>query len=58
MVLSTIRVDVGTERLLSVESGIAISEEPNFRRSFAKPGPVSVTLARATDSRLFRAHME
>ena len=57
--IDMIDVDVGTKRLLSIESGIAISEDPNFRLTFAKPEPASVTIvARDTDSRLFGAHLE
>ena len=42
--IDMIDVDVGTKRLLSIESGIAISEDPNFRLTFAKPEPASVTI--------------
>lgn len=54
-----IEVDVGAARLVTIESGIAISEDPNFRLTFAKQDPVAVTLVvRDTESRLFRAHVE
>jgi len=54
-----IEVSVGTEPLITIESGIAISEDPNFRISFAKPHPAPLTLvARDTNSRTFRAKNE
>jgi sulfur-oxidizing protein SoxY len=37
-------IDIGGERLVSVESGIAISEDPNFRLTFADPRPAAVKL--------------
>lgn len=42
-------VEVGTTRLVTVESGIAISEDPNFRLTFANPQPDAVKLI-ATDT--------
>lgn len=54
-----IHVDVGTQRLVSIESGIAISEDPSFRFSFARPGPAAVGLvAHDTDGRTFRSRTE
>lgn len=51
-----IDVDIGTHRLVSIESGIAISEDPNFRLTFAQGTPDVVRLvARDTKARVFRA---
>ncbi|HEX2841859.1 quinoprotein dehydrogenase-associated SoxYZ-like carrier [Hyphomicrobium sp.] len=54
-----IEVAVGTEHLVTIESGIAISEDPNFRLAFAKQDPPALTLvARDTKSRKFRAQSQ
>lgn len=54
-----IEVDVGTERLVTIESGIAISEDPNFRLSFGRRDRSVVTLvARDTEGQLFRSQVE
>lgn len=54
-----IHVNVGAEPLLSIESGIAISEDPSFRFSFARPDRAAVTLvAQDTDGRTFRSRAE
>ena len=55
------RIDValGAEPLVGIESGIAISEDPHFRLSFASRGRAGLTLvARDTEGRVFRANGE
>ena len=55
------RIDVEIEdrHLVSIESGIAISEDPNFRLSFARRDPVTASLvARDTSGRKFRAQIQ
>jgi sulfur-oxidizing protein SoxY len=54
-----IEVAIGKEHLVTIESGIAISEDPNFRLAFAKQDPPTLTLvARDTTSRTFRAQSQ
>lgn len=54
-----IEVDAGDQHLVTIESGIAISEDPNFRLTFAKEQAVTVRLvARDTSSRTFRAQSQ
>ncbi len=54
-----IDVEVGGQHLVSIESGIAISEDPNFRMSFARRDPVTAALtARDTSGRNFRAQTQ
>jgi sulfur-oxidizing protein SoxY len=54
-----IDVDVGAEPLVNIESGIAISEDPNFRLSFARQrgDPVKLT-ARDTEGLVFQSQSE
>ncbi|MCC7252339.1 quinoprotein dehydrogenase-associated SoxYZ-like carrier, partial [Hyphomicrobium sp.] len=54
-----IHVDVGHEPLVSIESGIAVSEDPSFRLSFARHDRATVSLvAHDTDGRTFRSRAE
>jgi sulfur-oxidizing protein SoxY len=54
-----IKVEVGGQHLVSIESGIAISEDPNFRMSFARRDPVAAALtASDTTGRNFRAQTQ
>jgi sulfur-oxidizing protein SoxY len=58
-VVDRIDVDAGSMRLLTIESGIAISEDPNFRFTFARNDRAPLTVvARDTDGKLFRAQSE
>lgn len=51
-----IDVNVSGEPLVRIESGIAISEDPNYRLSFAKSDPAVATLAASdTERRRFEA---
>lgn len=51
-----IDVDVGDGRLVEIESGIAISEDPHFKMSYASPGRTAVNLlVRDSEGREFRA---
>lgn len=57
--IDRIDVDIENQHLVTIESGIAISQDPNFRMSFAKRDPVAATLvARDTSSRTFRAQTQ
>lgn len=51
-----IDVDLGTNRLMTIESGIAISEDPHFRMSYASAerSPVNLTV-RDSEGREFQA---
>lgn len=58
-VVDRIDVDAGSMRLLTIESGIAISEDPNFRFTFARNDQAPLTVVvRDTDGKLFRAQSE
>ncbi|MBN8913262.1 MAG: quinoprotein dehydrogenase-associated SoxYZ-like carrier [Rhizobiales bacterium] len=54
-----IHLEVGQQPLVSIESGIAISEDPFFRLSFAGGDRAAVSLvAHDTDGRTFRSRAE
>lgn len=53
--VESIDVRIGQQHLVTIESGVAISENPNFRLSFAKEQPQQATvIARDTSKRTFR----
>ena len=54
-----IDVDLGGERLVRIESGIAISEDPHFRMSYASKAKTAVDLTvRDSEGRAFHASYE
>lgn len=54
-----IDIDLGSERLVAIESGIAISEDPHFRLSYASTGRMAVHLrVRDSEGRAFEATHE
>jgi len=54
-----VTINIGAERLVTVDSGIAISEDPNFRLTFANAAPTDVKLtASDTAGRQFTSHLQ
>jgi sulfur-oxidizing protein SoxY len=54
-----VTINIGAERLVTVDSGIAISEDPNFRLTFANAKPADIKLmASDTAGRKFTSHLE
>ncbi len=54
-----VTINIGAERLVTVDSGIAISEDPNFRLTFASPAPTDIKLmASDTAGRQFTSTLQ
>lgn len=54
-----IDIDLGNERLVAIESGIAISEDPHFRMSYASAKRTAINLVvRDSEGRTFEATRE